>query len=209
MSYFPLFIELRDSSCLVVGGGRVALGKVRQLRSFGARITVAAPALTSGLARLARERKIRWVRRAFRPGDLAGRQLVVAATDEQAVNERVSRLARRKGIPVNVVDQPALCSFIFPSVVKRGKLVLAVSTGGASPALAKWIRRDLERRYGPEMGRSLEGMARVRGQVKRKAATPARRKALYEKALKAYLRVLGMSPSTRRSSFDKLRTNVA
>ncbi len=189
MSYFPLFVELEEYPALVVGGGRVALGKARQLRAFGARVTVAAPALAPGLARLARERKVRWLRRRFRPGDLGRARLAVAATDEQAVNESVSRLARRKGIPVNVVDQPALCSFIFPSVVRRGRLVIAVSTGGASPALAKWIRRDLQRRYGAEFGRSLAVMARARKQVK-KEVPAARRKALFEKALRAYLQIL-------------------
>lgn len=190
MAYFPLFVELDGVRALVVGGGRVALGKVRQLRSFGARVTVAAPRLVAGLARLARERKIRWRRRPFRPGDLAGIRLAVAATDDQRVNELVSRLARRRRIPVNVVDQPALCTFVFPSVVRRGKLVLAISTGGASPALAKWIRRDLERRYGPEFRRLLAGMARARGQIKRKVTSAGRRKALFERALRAYLRVI-------------------
>ncbi|MBI3324387.1 MAG: bifunctional precorrin-2 dehydrogenase/sirohydrochlorin ferrochelatase [Candidatus Omnitrophica bacterium] len=197
MAYFPLFVELKGYPALVVGGGRVALGKVRQLRSFGARVTVAAPELVAGLARLARERKIRWRRGSSRPSDLTGARLVVAATDDQPVNEAVSRLARRRGIPVNAVDQPVLCSFIFPSVVRRGKLVIAVSTGGASPALAKWIRRDLERRYGPEFGRALAGMARARERVKRDVP-PARRKALFEKALNAYFRVLNKGARSTR-----------
>lgn len=190
VAYFPLFLELKGCLALVVGGGRVALGKARQLRSFGARVTVAAPRLSAGLARLAREGQVRWLKHPFRPADLGRARLVVAATDEQAVNESVSRLARRKGIPVNVVDQPALCSFVFPSVVRRGKLVLAVSTGGASPALAKWIRRDLERRYGPELGRALEGMARMREHIKRKVPAMGQRKRAFEKALREYLRVL-------------------
>ena len=190
MAYFPLFVELKGAPVLVVGGGRVAWSKVKQLRAFGARVTVAAPEAAAALKRLARERKIRWRRRAFRPGDLAGVKLAVAATDQQAVNEAVSRLARRKGIPVNVVDQPALCSFIFPAVVRRGKLVLAISTGGASPALAQWIRRDLQGRYGPEFGRSLAVMARARKRVMGKGRSSAERKKLFERALAAYLRVI-------------------
>ena len=170
MSYFPLFVELEGCPALVVGGGRVALGKARRLRSFGARV--------------------RCVKRRFRPADLRGARLVVAATNDPAVNKQVSRLARRRGIPVNVVDQPALCSFVFPSVVRRGRLVLAVSTGGASPALAKWIRKDLQRRYGPEFGRSLARMARVRKQVMGGGVSPRRRKKIFEEALGAYLRVI-------------------
>ena len=181
---------MRGCPCLVVGGGRIATGKVRALLACGARVQVVSPTLNPGLRRLFERKKIRWEKRFFKASDLNGVLLAVAATDQQPVNEAVSRAARRKGIWVNVVDRPELCSFIYPSVVRRGKLVVAISTGGASPALAKWIRRDLESRYGPELGRLLASAARARGPVLKRVRSPAARKRLFEKALNAYLQVL-------------------
>ena len=190
MGTFPLFLELAGIPCLVIGGGKIAEGKVRALLKCGARVTVVSPTLAAGLKALARQGKIRWRRRLFQAGDLNGAQLVVAATDRQPVNEVASRLAKKRGIWINVVDQPRLCTFIFPSIVRRGKLTLAISTGGISPALAKWIRIDLQRRYGPEFGNLLNGMSRVRGRVLKQVSGVGRRKRLFEKALKAYFQVL-------------------
>ena len=187
MPFYPLFLELQDRPCLVIGGGRVAFRKAAALLSCGARVTVVGPALSSGLKRLAAGRKVRWKARRFEARDLNGMGLVIAATDDQRVNEWAAREARRRHLWINVVDQPALCSFILPSVVRRGKLVLAISTGGASPALAKWIRRDLEKRYAG-FGRLLDRMAAVRRPVQKEIRGAAARKQLFEKALKAYLR---------------------
>ena len=188
--YYPLFLELKNRPCLVIGGGPVAFRKAAALLSCGAKVTVVSPELSAGLKQLARERKVCWKKVPFRPGDLAGRELVVAATDDQQVNLQAAREARRRKVWINVVDQPTLCSFILPSVVRRGRLVLAVSTGGASPALAKWIRKDLETRYGPEFGKLVSQAAAARGQVHKDLRSPADRKRLFEKALKAYLQVL-------------------
>ncbi len=168
----------------------MAFRKAAALLSCGAKVTVVSPELSAGLKQLARERKVRWKKVPFRPGDLTGRELVVAATDDQQVNLQAAREARRRKVWINVVDQPTLCSFILPSVVRRGRLVLAVSTGGASPALAKWIRKDLETRYGPEFGKLVSQAAAARGQVHQNLHSPADRKRLFEKALKAYLQVL-------------------
>ena len=190
MASYPLFLELQGRPCLVIGGGRVAFGKASTLLRCGAKVTVVSPRLSSGLRRLARGRKIRWKTHRFRPVDLAGMELAVAATDDQQVNLQATREARRRKVWINVADRPALCSFILPSVVRRGKLVLAISTGGASPALAKWIRKDLEGRYGPEFGRLLARATAARKRVQRKVRSQAARKRLFEKALKAYLSVL-------------------
>ena len=190
MAYFPFFLELRNLPCLAIGGGQVAFAKVKSLLSCGAKVTVVSPQLVTGLKGLTRQKQIRWRRGRFRSSDLNGVQVVVAATDDQAVNELASRLAKRKGVLINVVDQPALCSFIFPSVVRRGKLVIAISTGGVSPGLSKWIRKDLQRRYGPELGDLLKKMARVRDRIKRKIPSYNRRKKLLEKALAAYFQVV-------------------
>lgn len=169
----------------------MALRKTRDLLAAGARVRVVSPRLRAEFQPLVRAERVVWIRRAFRSADLRGVWLVVSATDDGRVNRAAAREAGRRRIWANVVDQPTLCSFIVPSVVRRGKLRLAISTGGASPALAQWIRKDLERRYGPEWRHLLTGMGRARQDVKRKVPS-AQRKALFEKALRAYLQVLGI-----------------
>ena len=188
--FYPLFLEMRGRPFLVIGGGRVAFGKAAALLRCGAKVTVDSPELSAGLRRLAGKRKVRWKARRFRPANLAGMELVVAATDDKQVNLLAAREARRRRVWINVVDRPELCSFILPAVVRRGKLVLAISTGGTSPALAKWIRKDLEARYGLEFGKLLIQAARARKGVHQRVRGAAQRKRLFEKALKAYLQVL-------------------
>ena len=168
----------------------MAFRKASALVACGAKVTVVSPQVSTGLARLVKRGKAVWRPRSFRPNDLEKMELAVAATNRQPVNERAAREARARRVWINVVDQPELCSFIFPSVVRRGKLVLAISTEGASPALAKWIRRDLERRYGPEVKIFLEEAARVRPRMKHAVPGAGKRKRLFEKALQTYLKVL-------------------
>ncbi len=190
MAYYPIFLELKGLSCLVIGGGEVACRKAKVLLACGAKVRVVSPALGAGLKRLSSQRKIEWVRGSFKQGDLRGVALAVAATDSEPVNTRASAWARRRGVWINVVDRPALCSFILPSVVRRGRLVFAISTGGASPALAKWLRQDLQARYGKEWKRLLEGMAKIRSKVVKRVSSVRRRKEIFEKALAAYFTVL-------------------
>lgn len=190
MRYYPAFLNLAGRPCLVIGGGQVAHRKASALLSCGARVKVVSPSLGGGLRRLLRLKTIFWIRHRFRPADLRGVWLAVCATDDARVSRLAAAEAGRRGIWINVVDQPALCSFIVPSVVRRGRLALAISTGGASPALAKWIRKDLQARYGPQLGKLLEGMAGVRERIKRAVPSGARRKRLFEKALRAYFRAL-------------------
>lgn len=187
---YPVFLNLQRCSCLVIGGGAVALRKAKDLLAGGAKVRVVSPRLAAGFQPLVRTGRVVWVRRVFRPVDLKGTWLVVAATDNERVNGQAAREAQRLRIWINVVDQPARCSFIVPSVVRRGKLRLAISTGGASPALAKWIRKDLERRYGPELKQLLSAMERMRGRVRQRVKEGGKRKRLFEKALKVYVRTL-------------------
>ncbi len=197
MAYYPIFLELKKRPCLVIGGGGVAYRKVVALLSCGACVKVVSPELVVGLRRLVQQGNVRWARHPFRTSDLNGVELVVAATDEPTVNSDAYRWATQKRIWINVVDQPKLCSFIVPSVVRRGKLVLGISTGGASPALSKWIRRDLEARYGPEFGQLLNGMGKARPEVQQRVKSGAKRKKLFEEALKAYFGALKLRPSTK------------
>ena len=139
-------LDLTGRSCLVVGGGRVGLEKVRGLLDSGASVTVVAPAVEPGLLDL----DVEWEPRAYADGDLAGCWLVVAATPDRAVNRKVYEEAARRGIFCNVADDPELCSLILPAVHRVDPIAIAVSTGGASPALAQRLRRDIAEVVGPE-----------------------------------------------------------
>jgi precorrin-2 dehydrogenase / sirohydrochlorin ferrochelatase len=176
--FYPAFLDLRNKWCLVVGGGSVALAKTRGLLRAGARVRVVAPRIGPGLAR---RRSLDVHRRAFQPRDIGtgprAPWLVIAATDDEALNARIARLCRQRRVWVNVVDRPALCDFIAPSVVRRGALTFAVSTGGTSPALAKFVGRRLKDLFGPEYGTLARALGRLRPDLRR-APMAARRRIL-------------------------------
>lgn len=162
MEYFPIFLDLKGRPCLVVGGGRVGERKALSLVAAGARVTVVSPTLTAKLARLAEKGDLTHRRRSFRRGDLRGVSLAFTCANDPAVNHRVWAEGVERGIPVNVVDDPKHCTFIMPSLVSRGGLIIAISTGGRSPALAKKIRQELERSFGREYSLLLQLMAGLR-----------------------------------------------
>lgn len=144
MEYLPIFIHIKNRPCLVVGGGSIAARKVALLRKAQAEVTVVSPVLCDELKQLHKENLIQHIAREFEDYDLESCVLVIAATDRRAVNEHVSALAKQLRLPVNVVDNPDLCSFIMPSIIDRSPVVIAVSTGGSSPVLARLIRTKLE-----------------------------------------------------------------
>jgi siroheme synthase-like protein len=150
VTYCPAFLNLRDKKCVVVGGGGVALRKVRMLLECGTAVTVISRKHHPQISQLARDKVIRLIRRDFDPGDLEGARIVVAATDGRRVNRKVAVEAKRVGALVNVVDDPAHSDWIVPSYFRRGDLTIAVSTAGCSPALAKKIRTRLEQTFGEE-----------------------------------------------------------
>ncbi len=154
--YYPVMLDLRGRPAVVVGGGTVAETKVGPLVDAGARVTVVAPALTPGLALRVREAGLTHLPRVYAAGDLAGAYLVIAATDDPEVNHAVHAEAEARGVLVNVVDDPPYCGFILPSILRRGDLVVAVSTSGNAPALAVRIRERIERELGSEYARFLE-----------------------------------------------------
>lgn len=153
--YYPVLLDLRGRRSVVVGGGAVAEGKITPLLDAGAAVTVIAPELTPGLAAFARNGRFAHLSRWYSPGDLEGAWLAIAATDEPDVNHAVHAEAEARGVPVNVVDDPAYCGFILPSILRRGDLVVAVSTSGNAPALAVRVRERLERELGEEYARFL------------------------------------------------------
>ena len=170
--YFPAFLDLHGRACVVVGGGHIARDKIAGLLEAAADVTVIAPQAEPRVAALARTGALRWNRRAYRDGDLDGAFLVIAATAEPQVNRQVWAEAHARGCLVNVVDVPELCDYITPSIVRRGKLTIAVSTQGAAPAFAAVMRRYLERLLGDEIGEFLERAVLWRGQLNRARLTP-------------------------------------
>jgi len=175
MDYLPIFLKLSGRPCAVVGGGDVAARKVELLLAAGARVTVTAPELCGALAESQRLGRISHRAEVFAPTALEGVALVIAATDDRSVNAEVSRLAQAQSIPVNVVDDPELCSFILPAIVDRSPVLIAVSTGGASPVLARLLRARLETLIPTSYGKLAELAARFRERVKRALPDKARR----------------------------------
>ena len=174
-AYYPAFLDLRDRRCLVVGGGAVAERKVEALRDAGARVVVVSPTLTAALDALAAAGSIEHRARRFRRHDTRGCALVVAATGVGTVDDAVAAAARRVRALVNVVDRPAACDFILPSVLRRGDLQIAVSTGGKSPALAREIRRRLEAEIGDDYGELVASVGRARARLRTRRLAPAAR----------------------------------
>jgi precorrin-2 dehydrogenase/sirohydrochlorin ferrochelatase len=165
MKVYPVFLNVDGKPCLVVGGGAVGERKVQDLLLAGARVTLVSREVTPVLADMAARKLIICLREDFSQDHLNGMVLAIAATNDQNTNQMVSTAAQARGLPVNVVDQPALCSFVVPATIRRGDLTLAIGTGGHSPALAKKLRRDLEQVFGPEYGPYLELLGAIRGKV--------------------------------------------
>ena len=166
MDFLPLFHKLQDKIVLVVGGGEVAVRKARLLADAGARLRVVAPQIRAELRQMVEECAGEVLQRGYEEGDLQGVTLVIAATDDEPLNARISEQAQQRGIPVNVVDAPKLCSVIFPAIVDRSPLIVAVTSGGDAPVLARLIRAKIET-WIPATYGQLAGLAKkFRAQVK-------------------------------------------
>ncbi len=159
---YPIVLDLTGRPCLVVGGGAVAERKVAGLVEAGARVTVVSPSLTPALLRLATEAPLSWRPREYAQGDVAGFILVMVATDGRAVNAAVSAECRERGIWVNCADDPVRCDFILPSMLRRGAVTVAVSTGGRSPTMARLVREELEALLPREVAALTDVVASVR-----------------------------------------------
>jgi uroporphyrin-III C-methyltransferase/precorrin-2 dehydrogenase/sirohydrochlorin ferrochelatase len=166
MDYLPIFLDIRERPCMVVGGGEVAARKSALLLRAGARVTVLAPSLSAAFEADIAASRIAHRAASFRDEELAGYVLAIAATGDETVNRAVAAAARARHIPVNVVDQPALCSFIMPSIIDRAPVIVAVSSGGASPVLARLLRARLETLIPAGYGRLAALAAAFRDQVK-------------------------------------------
>ncbi|WP_176232902.1 precorrin-2 dehydrogenase/sirohydrochlorin ferrochelatase family protein [Candidatus Hakubella thermalkaliphila] len=175
IGYYPINLNITHKSCLVIGGGKVAQRKVEGLVEGQASVTVISPSITRVLDALGAQGLIRIIRREYRQGDLEGAFLVISATDDEEINQAVFAEASEKGILVNVVDQPELCNFIVPSVVRRGDLVISTSTSGKCPALAKRVRKQIEKQYGLEYQEYLLLLSQAREKIKARYKTEQER----------------------------------
>lgn len=169
-SYYPVFLDIADKRCVVVGGGQVALRKVKTLLEYGAKVDVISPEICPELAELfpTNSGQIRVLPRHYRPGDLAGAFLTIVATDNREINFQVAREARSQGVLVNVVDNAENSDFILPSLVRRGDVTIAVSTAGLSPALARKIRTRLEHDFGEEYAILVKLVDEIRRELKQR-----------------------------------------
>ncbi|MEE9422832.1 MAG: siroheme synthase CysG [Gammaproteobacteria bacterium] len=183
MDYLPIFLDLENRNCLVVGGGGIAARKVKLLLRASGRVTVIAPLLCDELQENLKDKNITYLARDFEDADIENRVLIIAGTNDHAVNQRVSALAHERNIPVNVVDQPELCSFIMPSVIDRSPVQVAVSTGGASPVLARLLRARLESYVPAAYGRLAKLVESFRDQVKARYSSTQQRRQFWENIL--------------------------
>jgi precorrin-2 dehydrogenase / sirohydrochlorin ferrochelatase len=178
--FYIACLRLAGRHCLVVGGGEVGLEKVEGLLVCDAEVTLVAPEAVPELEELAREKSIRWEQRDYSPQDLEGAFLVIASTDDTDVNIRVYEDAEARAMLVNVVDVPPLCNFILPAIVRSGPLAIAISTAGASPALAKRMKREIAESFGEPYARLAVILNEARGWAKATLPTYQDRKAFFE-----------------------------
>jgi precorrin-2 dehydrogenase/sirohydrochlorin ferrochelatase len=178
--FYIACLRLSGRRCVVVGGGDIGLEKIEGLLACDGRVTLVAPDAIDPLRELAAEGSIEWERREYRPEDLEGTFMVIAATDHSDVNIRVYEDAERRAMLVNVVDVPPLCNFILPAIFRTGPLAIAISTAGASPALAKRIKSEIAEEYGEPYARLAEILNEVRGWAKGTLPTYQDRKVFFE-----------------------------
>jgi len=178
--FYIACLRLTNRRCVVVGGGAIGLEKVEGLLACDGRVVLVAPEAEPELQTLAAEGSIEWMQREYRPEDLERTFIAIAATNDTDVNIGVFHDAERRAMLVNVVDVPPLCNFILPAIVRTGPLAIAISTAGASPALAKRIKREIAETYGPEHARLAELLNDARGWAKGNLPTYQDRKAFFE-----------------------------
>ena len=185
MDYFPLFVKLKDQPCLIVGAGEIAARKIEVLSKSGSRITVVAKEIGRSVQAMQSSLNLEIRQKSFDESDVTGMQLIVSATNNRKTNEQVAAAADQHHIPVNVVDNPDLCSFIFPAIVDRSPLVAAISSGGVSPVLARLMRAKIESVIPAAYGRLAEFANNFRVLVKQQIKQPALRRIFWEQTLQS------------------------
>lgn len=196
MRYYPIHLDIQNKNCLVVGGGGVGTRKVMTLLQCGANVTVVSPEISDRLQDLAESARLTLKPRPYRTEDIEGVFLVIGASDDETLNRRISSDAERRNTLCNIADRPEKCNFILPSIVRRDDLVITISTSGRSPALAKKLRKKLERRFGPEYGDFLKLMGAIRSKLLSQAHEPEVHKPLFEQLIDSNLIALMQADKT-------------
>ncbi len=206
MRYYPVNLDVANKHCLVVGGGRVGERKAKGLVECGAKVLVIAQDAGDHLEGLASDGLIELRLRQYESSDLEGKFLVIGATDDEDTNQKISQDAERLGVLCNIADRPEACSFVIPATVRQGDLLICVSTSNKSPAVARWIRRGLEKDFGPEYAQLLNLMGAIRKRLKAEAKSPEAHKGLFERLLNDGF--LDMMREGRTGEADQLLVSV-
>ena len=203
MVFYPINLNVAGRRCLVVGGGAVAVRKIESLLLSGALIRVVSPIVCGKIADLAGAGTIEWLRREYRDGDLEGVFLVFAATSQPAVQQQIAEQAKKSGVLLNSADSPNQCDFQVPAKIRRGDLLIAVSTGGASPALSAQIKHRLYLEFGPEYGDLVDLLAAIRRQVVDRCGSSKTNRELFGKLLEQPL-----AEMIRAGQWEEIRTRL-
>ena len=206
MRYYPVHLDINNRKVLVVGGGGVGTRKVRTLLACGARVTVVSLEASRQLRDLATSGEIVLEERSYQSDDLSGMFLVIGATNDEKLNRQISGDADRLNILCNIADRPEVCNFILPSIVHRDDLVITISTSGKSPALAKKLRKALEKQFGEEYGTLLRLMGAIRKKLLRQAHEPEAHKPLFEQLLNSDL--IGMIQKNKIDDINALLFDI-
>lgn len=206
MRYYPINLDIQNRNVLVVGGGGVGSRKVKTLLSCGARVTVVSQEVSDPLKDLAASGKIKLKQRSYRSNDLDGMFLVIGATSDEKLNRRISSDAEQLNTLCNIADRPEVCNFILPSIVQRDDLIIAISTSGKSPALAKKLRKTLETQFGEEYGVLLKLMGAIRKKLLQQAHEPEVHKPLFEQLINSDL--IGMIQTNKTEDINALLFDI-
>lgn len=201
MRYYPVFLDLKNKKSVVIGGGSVAERKVVTLLSCKADVSVISPDITPRLRELAKKKKLTYIKKRYEDKDIKNAFLVVAATNNRDANKAVFAAAKKYKCLLNIVDKPDESNFIVPSLISRGDLTIAVSTGGKSPALAKQIRKELQQRYGKEYEIFIKAMGKAREQVLKNVPSEKARRQIFTKLAKS--NIINLLKKGNRKGFCK------
>lgn len=201
MRYYPIFLDLRNKKAVVIGGGSVAERKAMTLLSCSADVCVISPEITPRLRELAKKKKLRYKKKRYENKDIKDAFLVVAATNNREANKAVFAASKKYKCLLNIVDKPDESNFIVPSLISRGDLTIAVSTGGKSPALAKQIRKELQQRYGKEYEIFIKAMGKAREKVLKSVLSEKTRRQIFTKLAKS--NIINLLKKGNRKEFYK------
>ncbi|MBT1278407.1 bifunctional precorrin-2 dehydrogenase/sirohydrochlorin ferrochelatase [Thermoanaerobacter sp. CM-CNRG TB177] len=183
MAYYPIMLNIKNKKCLVVGGGKVALRKILSLVEGEALVTAISPSFDEGIIELAAKGKVELIRREYQQGDVRGFCVAIAATDDEKVNKLVASDGEKYNVLVNVVDDKDLSSFIVPAIVKRGDLIISISTSGKSPLLSRMIKEKLESIFNDDYEKLLQKLYQKRMELKEKDFAEEEKMAIYRKII--------------------------